>query len=59
MRHLASSFLVLTPQIAIEKDLRFTHHAGLARILEICGPEYFQSPSLLPIFESVRMTLVR
>lgn len=44
--------------VAIEKDRRYTHHAGLARILEICGPEAFQSPALLPIFESARMTLV-
>ncbi|KAL1891944.1 hypothetical protein Sste5346_007288 [Sporothrix stenoceras] len=44
--------------VAIERDRRFTHHAGLARILEICGPEAFQSPTLLPIFESARMTLV-
>ena len=44
--------------VAVERDLRFTHHTGLARILEVCGPEYFQSPDMLPIFESVRMTLV-
>lgn len=44
--------------VAVERDLRFTHHTGLARILEVCGPEYFQSPELLPIFESVRMTLI-
>ncbi|ERS98495.1 hypothetical protein HMPREF1624_05279 [Sporothrix schenckii ATCC 58251] len=44
--------------VAIERDRRFTHHAGLARILEICGPAAFQSPTLLPVFESARMTLV-
>ncbi|EPE05554.1 c6 zinc finger domain containing protein [Ophiostoma piceae UAMH 11346] len=44
--------------VAVERDLRFTHHTGLARILEVCGPEYFQSPDILPVFESVRMTLV-
>ncbi len=31
---------------------------GLARILEVCGPAYFQAPHLLRVFESVRMTLV-
>ncbi len=46
-------------QISVERDLRFTHHRGLARILEFCGPEYFQSPSMLPVFESIRLTLVR
>ncbi|CAK7199454.1 hypothetical protein SEUCBS139899_002134 [Sporothrix eucalyptigena] len=44
--------------VTIEKDRRFTHHAGLARILEVCGPEQFQNPTLLPIFESARMTLL-
>lgn len=44
--------------VAIEKDRRFTHHTGLARILEVCGPAAFQSPTLLPVFESARMTLL-
>ena len=44
--------------ISVENDLRFTHHRGLSRILEYCGPEYFQSPSLLPVFDSCRLTMI-
>ncbi|KAL7952015.1 hypothetical protein V8C42DRAFT_339910 [Trichoderma barbatum] len=44
--------------IAVDSDLRFIHHHGLARILQHCGPEYFQDPSLLPVFESCRFTML-
>ncbi|KAK4063002.1 transcriptional regulator family: Fungal Specific TF [Trichoderma harzianum] len=44
--------------IAVDSDLRFIHHQGLARILEHCGPEYFQDPSILPVFESCRFTML-
>ncbi|KAL7955793.1 hypothetical protein V8C34DRAFT_316137 [Trichoderma compactum] len=44
--------------IAVESDLRFIHHQGLARILEHCGPEYIQDPSTLPVFESCRFTML-
>ncbi|TFA99679.1 hypothetical protein CCMA1212_008490 [Trichoderma ghanense] len=44
--------------IAIDSDLRFVHHQGLARILEHCGPECFQDPSILPLFESCRFTML-
>ncbi|KAK4081179.1 transcriptional regulator family: Fungal Specific TF [Trichoderma aggressivum f. europaeum] len=44
--------------IAVDSDLRFIHHQGLARILEHCGPEYFQNPSILPVFESCRFTML-
>ncbi|TLD16504.1 uncharacterized protein PgNI_01272 [Pyricularia grisea] len=44
--------------ITVENDLRFTHHRGLSRILEYCGPEYFQSASLLPVFDSCRLTMI-
>lgn len=42
----------------MENDLRFTHHHGLSRILEHCGPESFCDPLVLPIFESCRFTMV-
>ncbi|CAK7219012.1 hypothetical protein SBRCBS47491_003700 [Sporothrix bragantina] len=44
--------------VTVDRDRRFTHHAGLARILEVCGPAQFQSPELLPVFEAARMTLL-
>lgn len=44
--------------IVVEQDLRFTHHTGLSHVLEFCGPESFQSASLLPVFESVRWALI-
>ncbi|KIX92773.1 uncharacterized protein Z520_11436 [Fonsecaea multimorphosa CBS 102226] len=44
--------------VSVDKDLRFTHHHGLAHILEHCGPENFTDPSILPLFESCRMTLI-
>ncbi|EFW99820.1 c6 zinc finger domain containing protein [Grosmannia clavigera kw1407] len=44
--------------VAVDQDLRFTHHAGLAHVLEYCGPEQFQSAALLPVFESIRWTLI-
>ena len=44
--------------VTVDYDRRFTHHAGLARILAVCGPAQFQSPELLPVFEAVRMTLL-
>lgn len=44
--------------ITVENDLRFTHHRGMSRILEYCGPEYFQSPNLLPVFDSCRLTMI-
>ncbi|CAK7222054.1 hypothetical protein SCUCBS95973_004710 [Sporothrix curviconia] len=44
--------------VTVDHDRRFTHHAGLARILDMCGPAQFQSPELLPVFEAARMTLL-
>ncbi|KAL7817944.1 hypothetical protein V8C44DRAFT_208697 [Trichoderma aethiopicum] len=44
--------------IAVDSDLRFVHHQGLARILEHCGPESFNDPSILPLFESCRFTMI-
>ncbi|KAL7815219.1 hypothetical protein V8C26DRAFT_402748 [Trichoderma gracile] len=44
--------------IAVDSDLRFVHHQGLARILEHCGPECFNDPSILPLFESCRFTML-
>ncbi|KAL7917214.1 hypothetical protein ACQKWADRAFT_307347 [Trichoderma austrokoningii] len=41
--------------IAVDSDLRFVHHQGLAKILEYCGPEYFQD---LPVYESTRFTML-
>ncbi|PTB61680.1 hypothetical protein BBK36DRAFT_1163704 [Trichoderma citrinoviride] len=44
--------------IAVDSDLRFVHHEGLARILEHCGPECFTDPLILPVFESCRFTML-
>ncbi|KAM6488287.1 hypothetical protein HDV62DRAFT_396862 [Trichoderma sp. SZMC 28011] len=44
--------------IAVENDHRFTHHSGLACILQHCGPCYFSDASLLSIYESCRFTMV-
>ncbi|OTA02557.1 hypothetical protein A9Z42_0029330 [Trichoderma parareesei] len=44
--------------IAVDSDLRFVHHQGLARILEHCGPECFNEASILPLFESCRFTML-
>lgn len=51
--HIANRYL---NQIAVDSDLRFVHHQGLAKILEYCGPEYFQD--LPVVFESTRFTMV-
>lgn len=52
------TLIISNVQIAVDSDLRFVHHHGLSRILEHCGPEYFQDPTILPIFESCRFTMV-
>ncbi|KAL7802903.1 hypothetical protein V8C43DRAFT_312368 [Trichoderma afarasin] len=44
--------------IAVENDHRFTHHSGLACILQHCGPYHFADASLLSIYESCRFTMV-
>ncbi|PTB59282.1 hypothetical protein M431DRAFT_76416 [Trichoderma harzianum CBS 226.95] len=44
--------------IAVENDHRFTHHSGLAFILQHCGPCHFADASLLSIYESCRFTMV-
>ncbi|KAH8800230.1 hypothetical protein F5884DRAFT_809695 [Xylogone sp. PMI_703] len=44
--------------ITVDKDLRFTHHLALARILDHCGPGSFQDPAILPMFESCRFTII-
>lgn len=51
-------FLLTLRQIAVENDHRFTHHSGLACILQHCGPCYFSDASLLSIYESCRFTMV-
>ncbi|KAL7936128.1 hypothetical protein V8C35DRAFT_333246 [Trichoderma chlorosporum] len=44
--------------ISVENDHRFTHHSGLAYILQHCGPQSFTDSSLLQIYESCRFTMV-
>ncbi|KAL6890420.1 hypothetical protein GGI43DRAFT_219439 [Trichoderma evansii] len=44
--------------ITVDSDFRFVHHRGLASILNHCGPQYFQSLELLPVFESCRFTML-
>lgn len=51
-------FLLILGQIAVEHDHRFTHHSGLACILQHCGPYHFADASLLSIYESCRFTMV-